>query len=62
MSRVHEQGCLLAVGCDNGSTSLLELNDGLTVSHKNEKAQVTAMFERETRREKILEARNKEIR
>ena len=26
---------------------------------RNEKASVTAMFERETRREKILEARNK---
>merc|ERR1719445_2878923 len=29
---------------------------------RNEKSAVTAMFERETRREKILEARNKEIR
>ena len=32
------------------------------MSHKNEKSSVTAMFERETRREKILEARNKELR
>ena len=29
---------------------------------RNEKSAVTAMFERETRREKILEARNKELR
>ena len=29
---------------------------------RNEKSSVTAMFERETRREKILEARNKELR
>ena len=29
---------------------------------KNEKSSVTEMFERETRREKILEARNKELR
>ena len=31
-------------------------------SVRNEKSAVTAMFERETRREKILEARNKELR
>ena len=61
MSRVHEQGCLLAVGCDNGSTSLLALNAGLTTSHQHEKAPVTAMFERETRMYKILEARNNYI-
>merc|ERR1711983_593001 len=52
----------MAVGCNNGNTSLLELSDSLSVSNKNEKSAVTAMFERETRREKILEARNKELR
>jgi len=60
--KLHEQGCLVAVGCNNGNTSLLELSDSLSISHKNEKSSVTAMFERETRREKILEARNKELR
>lgn len=60
--KVHDQGCLMAVGCNNGNTSLLELSDSLSVSNKNEKSAVTAMFERETRREKILEARNKELR
>ncbi|XP_023346915.1 dynein intermediate chain 3, ciliary [Eurytemora carolleeae] len=60
--KIHEQGCLVAIGCNNGSTSIIELSESLSVSQKNEKASVTAMFERETRREKILEARNKEIR
>ena len=31
---VHEQGCLVAVGCNNGNTSLLELSDSLSISHK----------------------------
>ena len=32
--KVHEQGCLMAVGCNNGNTSLLELSDSLSVSNK----------------------------
>ena len=32
--KVHEQGCLVAVGCNNGNTSLLELSDSLSISHK----------------------------
>ena len=31
---LHEQGCLVAVGCNNGNTSLLELSDSLSISHK----------------------------
>merc|ERR1712110_742185 len=41
---------------------LLELSEGLYNMARNEKNLVTAMFERETRREKILDARQKEIR
>ena len=37
--------------------SFLNLNENK--QSRNEKSSVTAMFERETRREKILEARNK---
>ena len=32
--QVHDQGCLMAVGCNNGNTSLLELSDSLSVSNK----------------------------
>ena len=33
-TKIHEQGCLMAVGCNNGNTSLLELSDSLSVSNK----------------------------
>ena len=41
---------------------LVELSDNLCALQTNEKALVTAMFERESRREKILEARHREMR
>lgn len=59
--RVHEQGRLIACGSHSGTITLLELSDNLCTLQRNEKALVTAMFERETRREKILEARNREL-
>jgi len=60
--RVQEQGKLVAAGSHDGTTTLLELSEGLYTMARNEKNLVTAMFERETRREKILDARQKEIR
>ena len=38
--KVHDQGCLMAVGCNNGNTSLLELSDSLSVSNKWDQATV----------------------
>ena len=32
--QIHEQGCLVGVGCNNGNTSLLELSDSLSVCHR----------------------------
>lgn len=60
--RAHEAGRLVAVGNQNGTTYLVEFSENLSISSKNDRALLTAMFERETRREKILEARNREIR
>lgn len=60
--RVHEQGRLVACGSQNGTLTLLELSDNLCTLQRNEKSLVTMMFERETRREKILEARTRELR
>lgn len=60
--RVQEHGKLVAAGSQDGTTTLLELSEGLYSMARNEKNLVTAMFERETRREKILDARQKEIR
>ena len=54
-------GKLVAVGDANGSVSLLELCDSLALPQQGEKAVINAMFERETRREKNLEVREREV-
>ncbi|XP_018644483.1 axonemal dynein intermediate chain, putative [Schistosoma mansoni] len=59
--KVQEQGRLIATGSHSGICTILELSEGFWNQPKNEKSLVTAMFERETHREKILEARNREI-
>lgn len=41
---------------------MLEVSASMAQSGKNDKALLTAMFEREARRERILEARLREIR
>jgi len=60
--RVHDSGRLVACGSHKGTTTLLELSEGLYTLLRHEKAAITAMFERETKREKILEARHREMR
>lgn len=60
--RTHEMGRLVAVGNQKGTTYIVEFSENLSMSNKNDKMLLTAMFERESKREKILEARNREIR
>ncbi|CAM9437147.1 unnamed protein product [Lampetra fluviatilis] len=60
--RIQDNGRFLACGSQNGTATLLELSSGLSSLQRNEKALITAMFERETKREKILEARHREMR
>uniref|UniRef100_A0A6Q2XUY2 Dynein, axonemal, intermediate chain 2b n=2 Tax=Esox lucius TaxID=8010 RepID=A0A6Q2XUY2_ESOLU len=60
--RVQDNGHFLACGSQLGTVTLLEISSGLCTLQKNEKALATAMFERETKREKILEARHREMR
>ena len=60
--KVHDSGRLVACGSHKGTTTLLELSEGLYTLPRHEKASITAMFERETKREKILEARHREMR
>ncbi len=55
-------GKLVAVGDANGSVSLLEVCDSLALPQHGEKAAINAMFERESRREKNLEVREREMR
>ncbi|CAF3700183.1 unnamed protein product [Rotaria sp. Silwood1] len=58
--RVQEsQGRLIACGSQNGTVTLIEVSDNLCIQGKSEKALVTGMFDRETRRAKILEARGR---
>lgn len=58
----ESNGRMLAVGAADASVTLLELCDGLCMMQTGEKVGITAMFERETKREKNLEARAKELR
>ncbi|XP_054614030.1 dynein axonemal intermediate chain 2-like isoform X1 [Dunckerocampus dactyliophorus] len=60
--RVHENGRLVACGSQQGAATILELCAGLSCLQKNEKSLMAEMFEREAKREKILEARQKEMR
>ena len=60
VAELHESRA--AVGAADGSATLMELCDGLAVMQPNEKPTINQMFERETRREKNLEARQKELR
>merc|ERR1711966_605351 len=54
---IQNQGRLVAVGSEEGTTSVLELSSALYESPPDEKLAIAAMFERETKREKNLEVR-----
>lgn len=59
--RSHESGNLVSVGSEMGAMYLLEVSDNMTYSSKNDKPLFTAMLERESKREKILEAKWREM-
>jgi len=59
---VEGNGKLIATGSSDGTTTLLEICDGLAALQPNEKASITQMLERETKREKNLEVAKKEMR
>ena len=60
--RMQEGGSLVATGSVDGSVYMLELSEGLSTIQNNEKSAVMNMLERESKREKNLEARAKELR
>lgn len=60
--RVQDTGCLIACGSELGTTTLLEVSSSLSTLQRNERNIASSIFERETRREKILEARHREMR
>lgn len=59
--RAHESGRFIAAGSEKGATFLIEVSENMATSLKNDKQLLTAMFERENKREKILEAKLREI-
>jgi len=59
---MQDQGSLVAAGSVDGSVYMLELCEGLATMQQNEKQSVQQMLERESKREKNLEARAKEMR
>lgn len=59
--RAHENGRFISAGNQNGSAFLIEVSKNMAISLKNDKPLLTAMFERENKREKILEAKSREI-
>ncbi|XP_023946165.2 dynein intermediate chain 3, ciliary [Bicyclus anynana] len=60
--RPHEGGQLVACGSSLGTIYLPELSQNLGTADKNDKQLLTHILERENKRERILEARMREIR
>ncbi|XP_032067934.1 dynein intermediate chain 2, axonemal [Thamnophis elegans] len=60
--RLQDNGRFIGCGSKLGTVTLLEFSSGLCTLQRNEKNLASAMFERETKREKILEARHREMR
>ncbi|NXX74612.1 DNAI2 protein, partial [Urocolius indicus] len=59
--RLQDSGCVVGCGSKLGTVTLLRISSGLCTLQRNEKALATAMFERETEREKVLEVRHREM-
>ncbi|KPJ08115.1 Dynein intermediate chain 3, ciliary [Papilio machaon] len=57
----HRKGQMVAIGDDQGTTFLLNLSDNMTFPDERDKQLVHQIYDRETRREHILDARLKEI-
>ncbi|XP_068618703.1 dynein intermediate chain 3, ciliary [Battus philenor] len=60
--RPHEAGLLVACGSSKGTIYLAELSQNLGAADKNDKQLLTHILDRENRRERILEARMRELR
>ena len=58
---IQSEGKMIVCGSSDGTTTMYELSEGLTVMQQNEKASIQQMFERESKREKNLETRQKEL-
>ncbi|CAF1672059.1 unnamed protein product [Adineta ricciae] len=57
--RFQDQGRHLACGTKHGDVILIELSDSLCMLDRNEKHLIASMFDRETRRTRLLETRSR---
>ncbi|CAG9806675.1 unnamed protein product [Chironomus riparius] len=57
----HESGKMIACGSASGFVHLMEVSENMSFSAKNDKAILNAMLDRESKREKILEGKLREI-
>lgn len=55
--KVQNQGKLVALGSQDGTTTILELSQILHESQPSEKSMISSMFDRETKRERNLDIR-----
>ncbi|KAM6377237.1 LOW QUALITY PROTEIN: kinesin-like protein KIF19 [Pluvialis apricaria] len=62
--RLQDNGCVVGCGSKLGTVTLLEISSGICTLHeeREDPGHTLYMFERETKREKILEARHREMR
>ncbi|NXQ60171.1 DNAI2 protein, partial [Anthoscopus minutus] len=58
--RSQDNGRIIGCGTRQGTVSLLEISPGLCTMRKNEKTLTSTMFEREARREKVLQDKYRE--
>ncbi|NWV26666.1 DNAI2 protein, partial [Origma solitaria] len=56
----QDNGRIISCGTRQGTVSLLEISPGLYTMRKNEKTVTSTMFEREARREKVLQDKHRE--
>ncbi|XP_014246902.1 dynein intermediate chain 2, axonemal-like [Cimex lectularius] len=58
----NEDGTHLAIGDENGNTNLVEMSDHFTEMDKADRAHINGYFDLEGHREKLIEAKNREVR
>ncbi|NWQ58841.1 DNAI2 protein, partial [Neopipo cinnamomea] len=59
--RPQDNGRIIGCGTKQGTVTLLEISTGLCTLRKNEKSLTSSMFEREARREKVLQDKQREL-
>uniref|UniRef100_A0A336MML7 CSON003941 protein n=1 Tax=Culicoides sonorensis TaxID=179676 RepID=A0A336MML7_CULSO len=59
--RANSNGCVIACGTEKGRVYLLRVSDDMKISDKNDKGKLTAMIERECKRERFVSDKLREV-